>query len=101
MLADYGSGSDDADPSKEVPEVIDVDQSADSRMNDLRKKWTAQVRLTQQGKEWEQIQLPDSLIEKLETMIKSKSKRAKDVRTSWSLDDKQTVLAVFGELDRK
>ena len=93
MLADYGSGSDDADPdpSKEVPEVIDVDRSADSRMNDLRKKWTAQVRLTQQGKEWEQIQLADSLIEKLETMIKSMSKRAKNVRTSWSLEDKQTM----------
>ena len=29
MLADYSSGSDDADPSKEVPGVIDVDQSAD------------------------------------------------------------------------
>ena len=53
MLADYGSGSDDADPSKKVPEVIDVDKSADSRMNDLRKKWTAQDRLTQHGKEWE------------------------------------------------
>ena len=70
-------------------------------MNDLRKKWTAQVRLTQQGKEWEKIQLPNSLIEKLETMIKSMSKRAKNLRTSWSLDDKQTVLAVFGVLDRK
>ena len=58
MLADYGNLSDDADPSKEVPEVIDVDQSADSRVNDLRKNWTAQVRLRQQGKEWEQIQLP-------------------------------------------
>ena len=98
MLADYGSGSDDADPSKEVPEVIDVDQSADFCM---RKKWSAQVRLTQHGKGWEQIPLPDSLIEKLETMIKSMSKRAKNVRTSWSLDDKQTVLAVFGVLDRK
>ena len=101
MLADYGSDSDDADPSKEVPEVIDVDQLADSCMNDLRKKWSANIRLTQHGKEWEQIQLPDSLIDKLETMIKSMSKRAKNVRTSWSLDDKQTVLAVFGVLDRK
>jgi len=101
MLADYGSGSDDADPSKEVPEVIDVDQSADSRMNDLRKKWLAQVRLTQHGKDWEQIRLPDSLIEKLETMIKSMSKRAKNVRTSWILDGKQTMLAVFGVLDCK
>ena len=101
MLADYGSDSDDADPSKEVPEVIDVDQLADSCMNDLRKKWSANIRLTQHGKESEQIQLPDSLIEKLETMIKRRSKRAKNVRTSWSLDDKQTVLAVFGVLDRK
>ena len=101
MLADYGSSSDDAEPSTEVPELIDVDQSADSRMNDLRKKWTAKVRLNQQGNEWKQIVLPDSLIEKLEFMIKRKSKRAKDVRTSWSLDDKQTVLAVFEELDRK
>ena len=103
MLADYGRGSDDADPSNEVPEVIDVDQSADSRMNDLWKKWTAQVRLTQHGKDWGQIRLPDSLIEKLETMIKSMSKIAKNVTTSWSrsLDDKQTVLAGFGVLDRK
>ena len=101
MLADYGSGSADADPSKEVPEVIDVDQPKDSRMNDLRKKWTAQVRLTQQGEKWRQVQLPDSLIEKLETMIKSMSKRAKNVRTSWSLEDRQTVLAAFGMLDHK
>ena len=101
MIADYGSGSDDADPSKEVPEVVDVDQSEDSRMNDLRKKLSAQVRLTQHGKEWEQIQLPDLLIEKLETMIKSMSKRAKNVRTSWILDGKQTMLAVFGVLDCK
>ena len=101
MLADYGSSSDDAEPSTEVPEVIDVDQSADSRMNDLRKKWTAKVRLNQQGNEWKQIVLPDSLIEKLESMIKRKSKRAKDVRTSWSPDDKQTVVAVFEELNRK
>ena len=43
MLADYGSSSDDAELSTEVPEVIDVDQSADPRMNDLRKKWTAKV----------------------------------------------------------
>ena len=57
--------------------------------------------MIQHGKEWEQIQLPDLLIEKLETMIKSMSKRVKNVRTSWSLDDKQTVLAVFGVLDRK
>ena len=63
-------------------EVIDVDQSADSRINDLRKKWSAQVMLTHHGKGWKQIQLPDSLIEKLETMIKSMSKRAKNVRTS-------------------
>ena len=27
ILADYGSGSDDTDPSKEVPQVIDVDQA--------------------------------------------------------------------------
>jgi len=105
ILADYGSGSDDAETSKEVPEVIDVDQAgrqaADSRMNDLRKKWTAQVKLTQQGKDREQVQLPDPLTEKLETMIKSKSKRAKNVTTSWSLEDKRTVLAVFRVLNRK
>jgi hypothetical protein len=45
--------------------------------------------------------LPEPLIEKLETMIKSKSKRAKNVRTSWSLEDKRTVLAVFRVLNRK
>jgi len=85
--------------------VIDVDQAgrqaADSRMNDLRKKWTAQVKLTQQGKDREQVQLPDPLTEKSETMIKSKSKRAKNVTTSWSLEDKRTVLAVFRVLNRK
>ena len=105
ILADYGSDSDDADPSREVPEVIDVDQAgsraADSRMNDLRKKWTAQVKLTQQGKDREQVQLPEPVIEKLETMIKGTSKRAKNVRTSWSLEDKQTVLAFFRVLNRK
>jgi hypothetical protein len=105
ILADYGSGSDDTDPSKEVLQVIDVDQAprqvADSRMINLRKKWTAQVKLTQQGKDREQVQLPDPLIEKLETMIGSKSKRAKNVRTSWSLEDKQSVLAVFRVLNRK
>jgi hypothetical protein len=100
MLADYGSSSDDAEPRTELQEVIDVDQLSDSRMNDLRKKWTAKVRLNQQSSEWKQIVLPDSLIEKLESMMKSKSKRAKDVRTSWSPDDKQTVMAVFEELNR-
>ena len=82
-------------------EVIDVDQTADSRMNDLRKKWTAQVRLTQQGKQREDVQVPDPLIENLEALIKSKSKRAKNARTSWCLEDNQTVLAVFGVLNRK
>jgi hypothetical protein len=85
--------------------VIDVDQeasqAADSRMKELRKKWTAHVKKTHQGKDRDEVQLPDPLIEKLETMIKSKSKRAKNVRTSWSLEDKRTVLAVFKVLNRK
>jgi hypothetical protein len=80
----HASGSDDADPNNEVPEVIDVDQvarqAADSRMNHLWKKWTVHVKKTQQGKHWEQVRLPDPLIEKLETMIKSKSQRAKNLR---------------------
>ena len=101
MLADYGSSSDDAEPSSKLQEVIVVDHAADSRMDDLRKKWTAKVRLDQHGSEWKQIVLPDSLIEKLESMIKSHSKRAKNVRTSWSPDDMQTVLAVFQELNCK
>ena len=46
LVADYGSGSDDADASEKSPEVIDVDQVEDSRMKELRKKWTAQVRFT-------------------------------------------------------
>ena len=79
FLAEYGSGSEDADPSNEGPDVIDVDQeasqAADSRMKELRKKWTALVKKTQQGKDREEVQLPDPLIEKLETMIKSKSKK--------------------------
>ena len=54
-----------------------------------------------QGKDLEEVQLPDLLIEKLETMIKNKKKRAKNVRTSWSLEDKRTVLAVFKVLNRK
>ena len=41
------------------------------------------------------------LIEKLETMIQKKKKRAKSVRTSWSLEDKRTVLAVFKVLNRE
>jgi len=107
FLAEYGSGSEDADPSHpdEGPDVIDVDQeasqAADSRMKELRKKWTALVKKTQQGKDREEVQLPDPLIEKLETMIKNKKKRAKNVRTSWSLEDKRTVLAVFKVLNRK
>ena len=105
FLAEYGSGSEDADPSNEGPDVIDVDQeasqAADSRMKELRKKWTALVKKTQQGKDREEVQLPDPLIEKLETMIQNKKKRAKNVRTSWSLEDKRTVLAVFKVLNRK
>jgi hypothetical protein len=107
FLAEYGSGSEDADPSHpdEGLDVIDVDQeasqAADSRMKELRKKWTAHVKKTQQGKDREEVQLPDPLIEKLETMIKNKSKRAKNVRISWSLEDKRTVLAVFKVLNRK
>jgi hypothetical protein len=105
FLAEYGSGSEDADPSNEGPDVIDVDQEAsqraDSRMKEVRKKWTAHVKKTQQGKDREEVQLPDPLIEKLETMIKNMSKRAKIVRTSWSLEDKRTVLAVFKVLNRK
>jgi hypothetical protein len=42
FLAEYGSGSEDADPSNEGQDVIDVDQeasqAADSRMKELRKK---------------------------------------------------------------
>ena len=57
--------------------------------------------LTHQGKDREQVQLPEPLIEKLETMIQKKKKRAKSVRTSWSLEDKRTVLAVFKVLNRK
>jgi hypothetical protein len=105
FLAEYGSGSEDADPSNEGPDVIDVDQeasqAADSRMKELRKKWTALVKKTQQGKDREEVQLPDPLIEKLETIIKSMSKRAKNARTSWSLEDKRTVLAVFKVLNRQ
>ena len=105
FLAEYGSGSEDADPSNEGPDVIDVDQeasqAADSRMKELRKKWTALVKKTQQGKDREEVQLPDPLIEKLETMIQNKKKRAKIVRTSWSLEDKRTVLAVFKVLNSK
>ena len=70
-------------------------------MKDLRKKWTALVKKTQQGKDREEVQLPDPLIEELETMIQKKKKRAKIVRTSWSLEDKRTVLAVFKVLNRK
>jgi hypothetical protein len=103
FLAEYGSGSEDADVIDH--HVIDVDQeasqAADSRMKELRKKWTAHVKKTQQGKDREEVQLPDPLIEKLETMIKNKKKRAKNVRTSWSLEDKRTVLAVFKVLNRK
>ena len=105
FLAEYGSGSEDADPSNEGPDVIDVDQeasqAADSRMKELRKKWTALVKKTQQGKDREEVQLPDPLIEQLETMIQHKKKRAKNVRTSWSLEDKRTVLDVFKVLNRK
>ena len=105
FLAEYGSGSEDADPSNEGQDVIDVDQaasqSADSRMKELRKKWTAHVKKTQQGKDLEEVQLPDLLIEKLETMNNSKLKKAQNVRTSWSLEDKRTVLAVFKVLNSK
>jgi hypothetical protein len=70
------------------PDVIDVDQeasqAADSRMKELRKKWTAHVKKTQQGKDREEVQLPDPLIEKLETIIKSMSKRAKNVASCGS-----------------
>ena len=48
LIEDYGSGSDDADASEKSPKVIDVDQVENSRTKELRKKWTAQVRLTQQ-----------------------------------------------------
>ena len=39
--------------------MTEVDQVADSRMKELRKKWTSRVRLTQQGKEYEDVQLPE------------------------------------------
>ena len=52
FLAEYGSGSEDADVI--YHHVIDVDQevsqAADSRMKELRKKWAAHVKKTQQGK---------------------------------------------------
>jgi hypothetical protein len=58
-------------------------------------------RRSRENKDQEEVQLPDPLIEKLETMIKNKKKRAKNVRTSWSLEDKRTVLAIFKVLNRK
>jgi hypothetical protein len=72
-----------------------------SSLKELREKWTAQVRLTHQCNKRVDIQLPDTLIEKLETMIMNKSRRAQGVRTSWSVEDKQTVVAVFEALNRK
>ncbi len=51
---------------------------------------------TQQGKDREEVQLPDPLIETLETIIQSMLRKAKNVRTSWL-----TVLAVFKVLNRK
>ena len=53
------------------------------------------------GKGREQVQHPDPLIEKLETMIKSMSKHAKGVATRWSPEDKRTVMAVLRWLNRK
>ena len=57
FLVEYGSGSEDADPSHpdEGPDVIDdaldvdqeASQEADARMKELRKKWTALVKKTQ------------------------------------------------------
>ncbi len=45
------------------PDVINVNQeasqAADSRMKELRKKWTAHVKKTQQDKDREEVQLPD------------------------------------------
>ena len=103
LVSHYGSGSDDEgqnSPTDEHP--IDVDAASATveteRMQALRDKWTASV--FDKRKEM-RIVLSDALIHRVEAMCTAKRARKKNVRTSWSDEDKKVFVAIYHELNSK
>ena len=95
LVSHYGSGSDDEgqnSPTDEHP--IDVDAASQA----LRDKWTASV--FDKRKEM-RIVLSDALIHRVEAMCTAKRARKKNVRTSWSDEDKKVFVAIYHELNSK
>ena len=68
------------------------------RLQELRNKWTWKIR---KGNKWEQVVLPDSVIQRIEAMIKEKTSKKKVVRTSWDHDDKKLAVEVYHCLNSK
>ena len=84
-----------------LPDVEDEFAAAEEqRKEELRRKWTAQV-WNEQAQKFEAVVLPAPLIHGIESVVKEKSARKKQVRTSWSNDDKKTIVAIFKHLHRR
>jgi Spy/CpxP family protein refolding chaperone len=94
-LTAYASGSDDEGENHAAP-AINVEAAAliaeQQRVQELRTKWTQEVLKQQKGKIFVPITLTDTLIKCLEDLCKAKKRKAKGVRTSWSVEDKQVVI---------
>ena len=99
LAANDGLSSDD---EGDKVEPIDVDMQASEaerrRQQELRNKWTGKI---SNGKQQEQIVLPDRMIQRIEAVIKEKTSKKKGVRTSWGDDDKKPMVVVHRCLNSK
>ena len=100
LLADmYAS-----DEEGEKQTVIDVDAESKAaelhRKKELQTKWTGKV-WNGETLQFEDVGLPESLVHGVESVIKENSARKKQVRTSWSQNDKKIIVAVFEHLNRR
>lgn len=98
LVANYTSGSDDEGEK----ETIDVDAHAvsaeEKRLQALRDKWVGKV---WNGQQTEDIVLPDPMLHRIDEMIKLKTAKKKNVRTSWSSEDKVLIVDVYSALNSK
>ena len=92
---------DDSDDEGEK-ETIDVDAHAvsaeEKRLQALRDKWVGKV---WNGQQTEDIVLPDPMLHRIDEMIKLKTAKKKNVRTSWSSEDKVLIVDVYSALNSK
>ena len=100
LLADaYAS-----DEEGEKQTVIDVEAESKAaelqRKKELQTKWTGKV-WNGEAHQFEDVGLPESLVHGIESIINEKTSKRKQVRTSWSQNDKKIIVAVFEHLNRR